>query len=143
VPGDFLFKSVNALHRNVVRVTGGRIGGRLKNMPTLELVTTGRKSGRPRSVMLTSPLQEGDTIVVVASAGGNDANPAWLLNIRANADVEVSYQAGERRKMRAVVADADERARLWPKILAVQPHYGGYQEKTDREIPIVKLEPIG
>lgn len=143
MPSDFAFKTINGLHQTLVRVSGGRIGGRLSKMPVLELTTTGRKSGNKRSVMLTSPIQEGSTIVVVASRGGDDKNPDWFLNLRANPDVEVAYQGGAKRAMRARVADAAERARLWPLVVADHANYAGYQSKTEREIPLVLLEPAG
>jgi deazaflavin-dependent oxidoreductase (nitroreductase family) len=110
-------------------------------MPVLELTTTGRKSGQPRSVLLTSPHQEGETLVVVASRGGDDAHPAWFLNLRDHPDVEVSFKGGPKRPMRARIADANERARLWPKITAEFKNYAQYQTKTEREIPLVFLEP--
>jgi deazaflavin-dependent oxidoreductase (nitroreductase family) len=112
-------------------------------MPVLELTTTGRKSGQRRSVMLTSPLQEGATIVVVASRGGDDQHPAWLLNVRADPDVEVAMKGEPKRPMVARVANAEERARLWPLVTADHKNYAGYQTKTDREIPLVLLEPAG
>jgi deazaflavin-dependent oxidoreductase (nitroreductase family) len=110
-------------------------------MPVLELTTTGRRSGQPRSVMLTSPVREGDTYVVVGSRGGDDHHPAWFLNLQADPDVEVSYQGQDRRPMRARVADADERARLWPKVTGGYKGYADYQAKTDREIPLVLIGP--
>jgi len=91
-------------------------------------------------VMLTSPVQEGTTIVVVASRGGDDTHPAWLLNLRDNPDVEVSYQGKPKQQMHARIATADERARLWPRIAAEYKNYAGYQTKTEREIPLVMLE---
>jgi deazaflavin-dependent oxidoreductase (nitroreductase family) len=111
-------------------------------MPVLELTTIGRKSGQPRSIMLTSPLQEGATIVVVASRGGDDHHPAWFLNLRDNPDVEVAWKGEPKKKMRAHVANAEERARLWPLVTADHKNYAGYQKKTDREIPLVLLEPV-
>jgi deazaflavin-dependent oxidoreductase (nitroreductase family) len=133
-------KSMNAVHRGVLKLTGGRVGWRAKNMPVLELVTTGRKSGERRAVMLTSPLQEGDTIVVVASRGGDDQNPAWFLNVVADPNVDVVMQ-GRSRPMLAHAATTEERARLWPLVTGSFPHYGGYQGKTNREIPLVLLDP--
>ena len=85
-------------------------------MPSLELTTIGRKSGPPRSVMLTSPLQEGETYVVVASRGGDDMHPAWFLNLRDNPDVEVRVVGQPGAPMTARVATAEERARMWPLI---------------------------
>jgi deazaflavin-dependent oxidoreductase (nitroreductase family) len=110
-------------------------------MPVLELTTIGRKSGLPRTVMLTSPLQEGTTIVVVGSAGGEPQHPAWFLNLRDNPAVEVAMHGKPKQPMRARVASPEERARLWPRIASEYKHYGGYQTKTDREIPLVLLEP--
>lgn len=139
---NFRFKAMNVLHRIVLAVSGGRLGWTAMDMPVLELTTTGRKSGQPRSVMLTSPLQEGSTIVVVASRGGDDEHPAWFLNLRDNPEVEVAMQGDERRPMRARVATPEERERLWPRVTADHKNYAGYQTKTDREIPLVLLEPV-
>ena len=134
---------MNGLHHAMLKVTGGHFGWDLANMPVLELTTTGRKSGQPRSVMLTSPLQEGATIVVVASRGGDDTHPAWLLNLRDNPDVEVAYKGKAKQPMRARVATSEERARLWPQVTEKYKNYGNYQMKTTREIPLVLLEPTG
>jgi deazaflavin-dependent oxidoreductase (nitroreductase family) len=140
MPSDFSFKVMNAVHRGVLRLSGGRKGWTSSNMPVLELTTTGRKSGLERSTMLTSPLQEGTTLVVVASRGGDDKPPAWFLNLQANPDVGVSLRGEPRRAMRARVADSDERARLWPRVVADHSNYAGYQTRTTREIPLVLLE---
>ena len=110
-------------------------------MPVLELTTMGRKSGQKRSVMLTSPIQEGDVLVEIASRGGDDTHPAWFLNLQANPNVEVSLKGQPKRPMVATLAGADERARLWPKVVASAKNYGEYQEKTEREIPVVMLTP--
>ena len=111
-------------------------------MPVVELTTTGRKSGRPHTVLLTSPVRDGDAIVVVASRGGDDHHPAWFLNLRDNPDVDVAVGSDPKGPMRARVADPDERARLWPQVVAKYKGYGNYQTKTDREIPLVLLEPV-
>jgi deazaflavin-dependent oxidoreductase (nitroreductase family) len=141
VPSDLALKTANAMHRALVKVTFGRIGWRAGPMPVLELTTIGRKSGHARSVMLTSPVQEGATWVVVASRGGDDHHPAWFLNLRDRPDVEVSLQGKPKQPMRARVAAPEERARLWPQVTATYKGYAGYQEKTIREIPLVLLEP--
>ena len=142
MPTDFQFKAANALHKALVTLSLGKLGWRGANMPVLELTTTGRKSGRPHSVMLTSPLQEGSTLVVVASRGGEDNDPAWLLNLRDNCEVDVRMQGAPKRRMKAHVADDDERARLWPKVTADHKNYADYQTKTSRQIPLVLLEPL-
>jgi deazaflavin-dependent oxidoreductase (nitroreductase family) len=142
VPSDLFLKTANAMHRALLAVTFGRVGWRAGPMPVLELTTTGRKSGKPRSVMLTSPVQEGDTWVIVASRGGDDHHPAWFLNLRDRPEVEVRRRGSSKERMRARVATAEERARLWPQVTSTYQGYAGYQEKTDREIPLVLLEPL-
>ena len=141
MPSDLTLKTMNGIHRALLKVSGGRVGWEASKMPVLELTTTGRKSGQSRSVMLTSPLQEGSTIVVVASRGGDDAHPAWFLNLRDNPDVEVSLKGAPKQRMRARIANPDERARMWPLVTADHKNYAGYQTKTTREIPLVLLEP--
>jgi deazaflavin-dependent oxidoreductase (nitroreductase family) len=92
--------------------------------------------------MLTSPVQEGSTLVVVASRGGDDIHPAWVLNLRDRPDVEVALGGKPRAPMRARVATPEERARLWPIIAEKYKNYAQYQTKTDREIPLVLLDPV-
>jgi deazaflavin-dependent oxidoreductase (nitroreductase family) len=141
MPSDFVLKTMNAVHRAVLKVTGNRIGASFGGMQSLELTTIGRKSGEPRSVMLTVPLQEGDTYVVVASRGGDDHHPAWFLNLSENPAVEVQLVGKPKQKMQAHVATAEERARMWPLIADKYKNYAGYQKKTSREIPLVLLKP--
>lgn len=141
VPSDLMLKTMNTVHRVLLKGSGGRIGWKAGKMPVLELTTTGRKSGNPHTVMLTSPVQEGDTVVVVASKGGRPQHPAWFLNLRDNPSVEVAYKGGPKQPMTAAVASAEERTRLWPQVTAAYKGYAGYQEKTDREIPLVLLTP--
>ena len=141
MPSDLQLKTMNAIHRGVLALSFGKLGWNAAGMPALELTTVGRKSGEKRSVMLTSPVQQGDTIVVVASRGGDPTHPAWFLNLRDNPDVEVAYKGGAKKPMRATVASAEERTRLWPLITKDHKNYAGYQTKTSREIPVVLLTP--
>ncbi len=90
--------------------------------------------------MLTTPIADGDRIVLVASKGGADRHPAWYLNLVADPDVEVTTSAGHRR-MVARTADPDERAALWPRIVRRYSGYRRYQERTARVIPVVICEP--
>src|SRR5262245_55758398 len=113
------------------------MGWGASRMPVVELTTVGRKTGLPRTVMLTPPIVDGDVLVVVASRGGDDIHPAWFLNLRANPDVEVARKGTPRRPMRARVASPDERARLWPRVVTEHENYAEYQRKTEREIPLV------
>jgi deazaflavin-dependent oxidoreductase (nitroreductase family) len=140
MPSDLVLKTMNATHRVMLKLTGNRVGASFGGMPSLELTTIGRKSGKPRSVMLTSPLQEGETYVVVASRGGDDIHPAWFLNLRDNPAVEVQVVGKPKQRMRARVATTEERARMWPLIAGRYKNYAGYQKRTDREIPLVLLE---
>src|SRR6476620_4826650 len=141
MPSDLLLKTMNGVHRALLKASFGKFGWEVGKMPALELTTTGRKSGQKRSVMLTSPVQEGDTIVVVASRGGDDTHPAWFLNLRDHPEVEVSLKGAPKKAMIATVASPDERARLWPMVTAKYKNYAGYQTKTTREIPLVLLDP--
>jgi deazaflavin-dependent oxidoreductase (nitroreductase family) len=142
MPSDLTLKAMNAVHRVALKVTGGRVGWTVLNMPALELTTTGRRRGQPRTVMLTSPLQEGSTIVVVASRGGDDTAPLWYLNLCDDPDVSVSFQGRPAERMHARVASPEERARLWPLVVADHKNYAEYQTRTTREIPLVLLEPL-
>jgi deazaflavin-dependent oxidoreductase (nitroreductase family) len=141
MPSDLQLKTMNTIHRGLLKVSLGRLGWRAGGMPVLELTTTGRKSGEPRTVMLTSPVQDGDTIVIVASRGGDDHHPAWFLNLRDHPDVEVAFAGKPKQPMRARVATPEDRAALWPRVTATYKGYANYQTKTDREIPLVLLEP--
>jgi deazaflavin-dependent oxidoreductase (nitroreductase family) len=141
MPSNFALKTMNAAHRALLKLTGNRVGASFAGMQSLELTTVGRKSGQPRSTMLTVPLQEGDTYVVVASRGGDDFHPAWFLNLRDNPAVEVQVVGKPKQSMHARVATPEERARMWPLITGKYKNYAGYQKKTSREIPLVLLRP--
>jgi deazaflavin-dependent oxidoreductase (nitroreductase family) len=143
VPSDLLLKTMNGVHRALIKVSGGRIGRSFGGMPVLELTTTGRKTGQPRSVMLTSPVQEGDTYVIVASRGGDDHHPAWFLNLKADPQVQVALDGKPAAPYVAREGTPDERARIWPQITSAYKGYAGYERKTDRVIPIVFLTPAG
>jgi len=138
-----MLKFSNRLHRGLLGLSGGRLGWRTAGMPVLKLTTVGRRSGQERTVMLTSPHQEGEALVIVASKGGEDTHPAWYLNLVENPEVKVAVKGSSAMPMRASVVPASERARLWPLVTAAYSGYAGYQEKTDREIPLVVLEPSG
>lgn len=137
---DVVARNVTGLHAAVFRASSGRVGGRLFGMPVLMLTTNGRKTGKRRTTMLTSPVVDDDRVVLVASYGGDHRHPTWFLNLRADPDVEV-VMGGRTRRMRARVASAEEKAELWPRVLAGYRGYGQYQERTDRDIPVVVLEP--
>lgn len=137
---DAFFKVMNATNRVAKTLSGGRIGGSLMGMPTLELTTTGRKSGQPRTVILTPPVVEGDRLILVASKGGNDEHPDWYRNLVANPQVEIGRD-GKKRRYTARTASPEERAELWPRITESYSGYGDYQKRAKREIPVVICDP--
>ena len=137
---DVGLKAMNLTHRAVLKVSGGRWLAAPMGMPTVELCTTGRRSGQPRRVLLTAPVHDENQIVLVASKGGDDRHPEWYLNLVANPEVEVGV-AGVQRAMTARTATPDERRDLWPRITAAYKGYASYQRRTDRDIPVVICEP--
>ncbi|HUZ28385.1 MAG TPA: nitroreductase family deazaflavin-dependent oxidoreductase [Solirubrobacteraceae bacterium] len=127
-------------HTLMYRLTGGRIGHRIPGLaPTLLLDHVGAKSGTPRTTPLLY-VDDPPNVVIVASKGGFPKHPAWFHNLRANPDTTIQI-GPERRRVRARVAAPHERERLWPMALAAYSGYRDYQERTDREIPLVILEP--
>jgi deazaflavin-dependent oxidoreductase (nitroreductase family) len=107
-------------------------------MRILLLTTTGRKSGQARTVPLPYFEYDGRTLVVASFAGG-DKDPAWLLNLRDQPEVEL--QIGRRRgAAHAAILDERDRASLWPRLVADWPRYQLYQDGTARTIPLVELQ---
>lgn len=137
---DSTAKRLSAVHRIVFRATGGAVGRRLVDNDILLLTTTGRRSGTARTVPLLY-LAEGESVIVIASWGGRPTHPEWYLNLVADPEVVIQVE-GTRRAMRARTANADERARWWPRIVEAYDGYREYQSRTDREIPVVILEPL-
>ena len=137
---DQLARLVTRAHEALFRATQGRLGGRVMGMPVLILFTTGRVSGQKRSTMLTTPVREGDRFVVVGSFGGDPREPKWVRNLRDNPEVEV-MMGGKVRPMKARVASSEEKDELWPRVVAAYKGYGAYQKRTDRDIPLVIVEP--
>lgn len=129
-------------HMQRYLATGGEDGHEWKpGVPTLLLTTRGRKSGLLRRTALIYG-RDGDAYVVVASRGGAPTHPAWYLNLTADPQVRVQVGA-EEFDARARTATPEERARLWPDMARIWPAYDDYQRRTDREIPVVILEPTG
>ena len=125
-------------HATVYRASRGLIGHRIPGAPPMLLLDhVGAKSGKRR----TSPLaylRDGENFVIVASKGGNPRHPAWFHNLKANPDTEIQV-GSERRQVRARVATAAERKRLWPRIVRLYGGFQEYQDRTKREIPLVIL----
>jgi deazaflavin-dependent oxidoreductase (nitroreductase family) len=141
-----VFRRVGQAQVWAYRRTNGRIGGRWrvgagfrKPVPTLLLEHVGRTSGRRFTVPLLY-LERGDDVVVVASQGGLPNHPQWYRNLCADPDVTIQVRA-DRRPVRARTATGEERAELWPRLLDLYADFATYQSWTEREIPVVVLEP--
>jgi deazaflavin-dependent oxidoreductase (nitroreductase family) len=132
-------KLMNLAHRVILITTGNRLLAKPFGMPLVELHTKGRKSGLPRTCFLTTPIHDDHRVVLVASKGGDDRNPDWYQNLQAHPDAEIVID-GQRHRIRARTADADEKAELWPQIVAAYKGYAGYQRRTTRDIPVVICE---
>jgi deazaflavin-dependent oxidoreductase (nitroreductase family) len=137
---DRLHKVSTSIHRAIFKVSKGRLLGTIVGLPVVELVTTGRRSGKERSTMLAAPIAEDDRLVLVASFGGDDRHPTWYLNLNANPQVRVTT-AGSTHTMIARTATDQERAQLWPQITARYQGYASYQKRTKRPFPVVILQP--
>jgi len=136
-----LARLFTSLHARLYRLTGGRFMPRwAEGMPVLSITTTGRKSGRPRSTAVVY-VEDGDNLVVMPSNAGSEATPAWWLNLQANPEAEVQLR-GQRRRVRARRATPEEEERLWPRLQQSYSGFEAYQSFTEREQPIVLLEPL-
>jgi F420H(2)-dependent quinone reductase len=142
--GLYMGRRSTRLHVALYRLLGGRFGsGHLPGLPAAKVLLldhTGAKTATRR----TSPVmyhEEGGTFTIVASKAGQQTNPAWFHNLRANPDTTI--QVGKNvHEVRARVASEDERQRLWPKLLAVYPGYELFEGlAAPRKIPVVILEP--
>jgi deazaflavin-dependent oxidoreductase (nitroreductase family) len=118
----------------------GEQGHEWRGVPTLLLTVLGRKSGVWRRTALIYG-RDGEDYVVVASKGGAPDHPLWFLNLLDNPEVGVQVGA-EKLTARARVAEGEERTRLWDAMVQIWPDYNAYQAKTERQIPIVVLEPV-
>lgn len=133
-------KWATRLHASLFRATNGRVGGRMFDSPVLLLVATGRKSSRMRTTPLLY-LEDGGRYVIVASNGGAAKHPVWWLNLQAHPEATVEV-GGRKTRVRATEARGGEKARLWEGLVRMYPSYEAYQKRTDREIPVVLLDPI-
>jgi len=127
-------------HVYAYRASGGRIGNTFRGAPVLLVDHVGRKSGKH----FTSPLiygEDGDDLILVASYGGAKRDPAWWPNLKEHPETMVNVR-GEKRRVRVRQASAEEKARLWPKMVAIYAPYEDYQRKTSRDIPVAILERI-
>ncbi len=139
---DAAFRLAGRLHRMLFDATAGRAAGSMGGMPVVKLTTVGRRSGQRRDTMLTAPVHDADRVVLIASKGGSAEHPSWYLNLRDHPAVTLTMR-GRTRAMTARTATPAEKAELWPAIVAAYRGYAGYQDKTDRDIPVVICVPVG
>ena len=134
-----LIRLLGRVHTTIYRLTGGRIAATVGAARILLLTTTGRRSGKPRTVPLLYVL-DGDAFVVVGSQGGHDTHPAWYLNLRANSAATVQI-GGRVIPVRAEELPEEDRARLWTSLVGAYGSYDEYRTRTDRKFPILTLHP--
>ena len=135
----WLFKVAVRTHSIIFRLSGGRVGVSAGGMRMLILTTRGRRSGKARSVPLGYIL-DGVSFVVIASYGGSAAHPAWYLNLLSEPRGFVQVK-GRRTPVTAQVADPSARELLWNRLVEKTPLYQKFQDRTERQIPMVLLTP--
>lgn len=135
--GSPIMKVMQRANTWLYRASGGKLGASMRGAPVLLLTTRGRKSGQPRTVPLIY-LRDGDDYAIVASKGGWPEHPLWYQNLQAHPEVQIEV-GGEKSPRIARTANQEERARLWPKLVALYADYDSYQSWSDREIPVVIL----
>ncbi len=143
-PGSRLWRFLNVFSRaNVLlyRLSGGRIGGRMGRAPVLLLHHVGRRSGTARVTPVLF-LPDRNRLVIVGSKGGANEHPAWIANLMAHPETTVEV-ARRRIRVRARLATEAERAGYWPRLVEMYPSFGLYQDRTDRALPVLVLEPGG
>lgn len=129
------------LHRWMYEASDGRLGATSSQGPMLLLSTVGRRTGQTRTTPLLC-MRDGEDFVVVASNGGRPQAPAWYLNLQA--DPKATVRDG--RRTLDVVAESpapDEREELWGRLHEFYAGWAHYQTLTDRELPVVRLRPLG
>jgi deazaflavin-dependent oxidoreductase (nitroreductase family) len=135
----FMLKVGMSVSVLLYRLTGGGIGGRMQSMPVLLLTTTGRKSGKKRTVPLGF-LRDGSSYVIIASYGGQPRNPAWFFNLQSHPEATIEVKKRQ-VQVKAETANPEKRGELWTRLVEVAPGYAKYEKRTTREIPIVILHP--
>ena len=124
----------------VFRMTKGRLMNTFLGGPVCLVTMTGAKSGKTRRLPLIH-IAHGENKLLVASSGGMPKNPVWYYNIVAHPEIQIMAD-GEEKTYRARQVDDEEKAALWPVLLAVYPDFDEYQARTDRNIPVFNCEPI-
>jgi deazaflavin-dependent oxidoreductase (nitroreductase family) len=128
---------IGRLHAWLWKLAGGKLGNAFGRAPFMMLTTKGRKTGRSRATPVLY-LQDGPDLIVVASFGGNDMHPAWYLNLEQCPEAEVLIK-GERRRVVARRVSPEEKKVIWPRLVKKHPNFDIYQQRTSREIPLLRL----
>ena len=128
---------IGRLHAWLWKLTGGRLGDLFGRAPFMMLITRGRKTGRERTTPVLY-LQYGADLIVVGSFGGNDVHPAWYLNLEQRPEAEVIIN-GEKRRLLAHKVSLEEKEIIWPRLITMYPNFAVYQQRTRREIPLLRL----
>ncbi len=136
----FILRTVLSIMTFLYTSTGGRIGGKMNGGEVLLLTTTGRKSGKKRTVPLIY-IMDGPAYVITASAGGADKHPGWFFNVRSNAQATIQVKE-KRLNVVGEVAGPEKKPELWARLVEAMPFYANYQKRTRREIPMVILHPV-
>jgi len=134
-----MLRALGKLNVPIYRLTHGRVMGKVGQAPVLLLTSIGRRSGQPRTAPVLF-LADGERVVVIGSNAGNERAPAWSHNLRANPDCEVQIR-GDRRDLRARLAEGEERTELWRKMNEQYAGFEDYDERTSRDIGVFVLEP--
>jgi deazaflavin-dependent oxidoreductase (nitroreductase family) len=134
---DTAVKVLSGFHAALFTVSGGRIGSRLVDNDMLLLTTVGRTTGNRHTVPLLY-LRDGDDLMVIASYGGRPDDPDWYKNVVRQPKAVVAVK-GETFDVEAETIDRKERAEWWPRVVNAYSDYKVYQERTEREIPVVRL----
>jgi len=132
-------RALGRLNVPIYRLTRGRLMNKVGRAPVMLLTSTGRRSGQPRIAPVLYG-RDGERLVVIGSNGGNHNAPGWAYNLKANPDAEAQI-GGERRRVRARVAEGEERARLWRTMNDLYGGFEDYEENVTRDIAVFVLEP--
>jgi deazaflavin-dependent oxidoreductase (nitroreductase family) len=128
---------VGRLHAWLWKLTGGKLGHAFGRAPFLMLTTRGRKTGRERTTPVLY-LQDGADLIVIASFGGNDMHPAWYFNLERCPEAAVIINGASRRLLASRVSP-EEKELIWPRLIKMYPNFAIYQQRTRREIPLLRL----
>jgi deazaflavin-dependent oxidoreductase (nitroreductase family) len=128
---------IGRLHAWLSKLAGGKLEYAFGRAPFMMLTTKGRKTGRSRTTPVLY-LQDGPDLIVVASFGGNDMHPAWYLNLEECPEAEILIN-GERGRVVARRVSPEEKKVIWQRLVKMYPNFDIYQQRTSREIPLLRL----